>query len=782
MERERGERPFPPYAHTCCSWSWLLVPSSPSLSLLLSPLQTRDQESASLRNIATADCHVDMWTVIFFVAQFALVHLTKGQEVTTFTPELKFTAFDDVNSGHIGDGETIESVTLTSAREPPPPSPLSSSSSSSPSSSPSPSPPTLSSSSSIPSDLGRSEEKPIKSCPANWCENGASCSLNNYDEPECSCPIEYKGNKCQYQSFCHKNPCQNNASCIEDTTSASYSCSCPIGFGGINCQIACPPFYTGLNCTTKVDVCANFPCLNGGTCRGNESSNGFTCLCKKGFRGDKCGEDIDECTELNPCINGICINTIGSYMCYCTPGFNGKHCGEDIDECLSNPCKNNGTCNNLQATYSCDCPLGYSGDSCEINTDECSSSPCKNNGLCIDGIANFTCKCADGFRGDLCEENINECSGNPCLNNGTCHDGIADYFCNCSGTGYEGKNCQDNVNDCIPNSCMNGGTCQDEVKGFKCLCHPGYTGNMCETDLNDCSPDNPCLNNGKCFERSKLANYHPSSLDSPLKNVLFNHSTASGFICACPPGFNGTTCEININECDSTPCMNGGTCIDAVNDFRCICPVGFFGDDCSREYNACDSNPCLHGGQCSAVRREKEFTCHCQPGFEGTYCEKNTDDCDPNPCPVGYICKDLTLNHSCECPPGFRGPSCSINIDECHENACYNNGQCIDGILGYSCNCPSGFTGLRCEEDVDECTEDVCDSGICLNTEGSFKCVCLQNGKVFSFSFFSSFSFSPLSFIYGPLSLTKIFSLNRNVPQQWQVCPGHLEQRALLRV
>ena len=34
------------------------------------------------------------------------------------------------------------------------------------------------------------------------------------------------------------------------------------------------------------------------------------------------------------------------------------------------------------------------------------------------------------------------------------------------------------------------------------------------------------------------------------------------FECVCSPGFTGRYCEININECETKPCENGGTCFD----------------------------------------------------------------------------------------------------------------------------------------------------------------------------------------------------------------------------
>ena len=37
-----------------------------------------------------------------------------------------------------------------------------------------------------------------------------------------------------------------------------------------------------------------------------------------------------------------------------------------------------------------------------------------------------------------------------------------------------------------------------------------------------------------------------------------------------------------INECESTPCLNGATCIDDVNKYRCTCVAGYDGVMCER--------------------------------------------------------------------------------------------------------------------------------------------------------------------------------------------------------
>ena len=37
---------------------------------------------------------------------------------------------------------------------------------------------------------------------------------------------------------------------------------------------------------------------------------------------------------------------------------------------------------------------------------------------------------------------------------------------------------------------------------------------------------------------------------------------------------------IDIDECSSTPCQNGGTCTDAVNGYSCGCVPGYTGTHC----------------------------------------------------------------------------------------------------------------------------------------------------------------------------------------------------------
>ena len=110
--------------------------------------------------------------------------------------------------------------------------------------------------------------------------------------------------------------------------------------------------------------------------------------------------------------------------------------------------------------------------------------------------------------------------------------------------------------------------------------------------------------------------------------------------CRCPAGFSGKNCEVNVDDCATKPCQNGGTCYDLVNYYKCHCLEGFGGWDCEVKVDDCTTKPCQNGGTCDDFRR-LQYKCYCRPGFVGRNCEQNFIKLmDPKVLMLGYRSKE----------------------------------------------------------------------------------------------------------------------------------------------
>lgn len=79
-----------------------------------------------------------------------------------------------------------------------------------------------------------------------------------------------------------------------------------------------------------------------------------------------------------------------------------------------------------------------------------------------------------------------------------------------------------------------------------------------------------------CSENFSLIGWHGNFYDNSHSYFLLFEESKS-LISSLFSHFSGSLCEINIDECQSSPCMNNGTCLDLSDGFKCICPSGFSG-------------------------------------------------------------------------------------------------------------------------------------------------------------------------------------------------------------
>ncbi|XP_069119028.1 uncharacterized protein [Argopecten irradians] len=143
------------------------------------------------------------------------------------------------------------------------------------------------------------------------------------------------------------------------------------------------------------------------------------------------------------------------------------------------------------------------------------------------------------------------------------------------------------------------------------------------------------------------------------------------FVCMCPAGYNGTTCDIAPDKCDPNPCKFGGTCRPLGQQFECLCTSEYVGIYCNNVLDTCRPDPCGSHGVCEDVHGG--YTCHCQDGYSGNDCAVHSsspvDPCTANSSAAGCSCSALCVapngicvgtkgSKTCLCSKGFSGSDC----------------------------------------------------------------------------------------------------------------------------
>ncbi|XP_038597013.1 delta-like protein 4 [Tachyglossus aculeatus] len=334
----------------------------------------------------------------------------------------------------------------------------------------------------------------------------------------------------------------------------------------------------------------------------------------------------------------------------------------------------------LRYSYRVICSDHYYGDSC--------SRLCKRRD---DHFGHYVCQadgslsCLPGWTGEYCDQPI--CLAGCTEQNGYCNK-PGECLCR---PGWQGRLCD----QCIPHVGCRHGTCSIP---WQCTCDEGWGGLFCDQDLNYCTHHTPCKNGATC-----------------------SNTGQGSYTCSCPPGFTGVDCELEVSECDSNPCRNGGSCTDLDHGFHCLCPPGYYGPHCELSSLSCADFPCFNGGSCRERAQGASYACDCPPGFTGSNCEKKVDRCTGNPCANGGQCQEWRANRMCRCQPGFSGARCEINVNDCACNPCAHGGSCRDLVNGFACACPPGFSGGRCElrEPADPCAPGPCQNGATCFPEAS---------------------------------------------------------------
>lgn len=246
------------------------------------------------------------------------------------------------------------------------------------------------------------------------------------------------------------------------------------------------------------------------------------------------------CSPEPPCARVLCAKVVYWW-------FWGDH----PQKCWILPCR-------------CLCAAGFEGPSCHAISDPCKEHSCENGGSCVPGATNYTCLCPAHYTGNWCGSRLAPRPHHPI--SGTCPVFFWGLRLSPEAWSHVGTRLGTPRH---PLSAPQGISASSHQISARPSSAPASTAPRASPPAR--GPGEPWPASGFILGGLQLAGWW----GAPGRDARESQQGWGCPRCECVPGYVGSNCSEDFDDCQDHQCQNNARCVDEVNGYSCLCTEGY---------------------------------------------------------------------------------------------------------------------------------------------------------------------------------------------------------------